>query len=148
MKRIIFLLSSFILLFCLVSCSNNNTYDFVIYEPDINNLDLSDNKEIKRFTISYDEDAKYVSDTLIKKNTNVYKFQNNTIDYLILEEDTYGLYYKYAFFSSYELCEHGQIDITDALLMVDGVKSDYYIGNLEVSGVKEVSLVLNGNISN
>ena len=45
----------------------DGSFEFVIYESDSDNSDLSDNKVVARYTIEYN-DCKTVTDTLIQKD--------------------------------------------------------------------------------
>ena len=77
----------------------DGSFDFVIYESDSNNNDLTDNKVVARYTISY-VGCKTVTDALIKKNGKYY-FSENSNDYLVLVDSMYGLSYTEGYFKNY-----------------------------------------------
>ena len=69
---LMFLLASIsILSSCLGKPIVVGSYDFVIYESDSDNSNLSDNKVVARYTIQY-MDCKTVTDTLIYKDGKYY----------------------------------------------------------------------------
>ena len=86
-----------------VSCGQQNpvdgSYEFVIYEKDANNEDLSDNKVIAAYHIEY-ANCKTVPETLIRKGS-IYFFSESSPDYLVMKDSQYGLSYSEGYFQGY-----------------------------------------------
>ena len=60
----------------------DGSFDFIIYESDADNTNLSDNPIVARYHIEY-VDCKTVTDALLKKEDKYY-FSEDSNDYLIL----------------------------------------------------------------
>ena len=69
----------------------DGAYNFIIYESDSDNSDLSDNLIVANYRIEY-VGCKTVTDTLIKKGS-AYFFNEKSPDYLILKNSAFGLSY-------------------------------------------------------
>lgn len=118
-------------------------YDFIIYESDSDNSDLSDNPIVAKYHIQY-VDCKTVSDTLIKKGDSYY-FSEDSEDYLVLVNSAYGLSYKDGYFKNYYECADGNaIDISWSYTAVNGDSASYGIGETPLEGLIEYGLVING----
>jgi len=116
------------------ACDNtllDGTYDFVIYESDFDNSNLTDNKVISSFTITYSQ-CSTVVDTLIKDG-NRYYFDVSKADYIVMEPSTYGLMYKKGYFSDYSECKNGEIDVS--------MSGTYINGKMAMVGISDVSLL-------
>ena len=139
-----------ILIACLVTtltCCNqkvevDGSYDFVIYESDSDNSDLSDNKVVVKYTIEYVA-CKTVTDTLIEKDGKYY-FNKKSNDYLVLTDSGYGLTYTEGFFENYFECSNGAIDVSWSYTAVNGKSSTVGIGETPLSGLVEYGFVING----
>ncbi len=131
----------------LAGCSQNKavdgSYEFVIYESDSNNNDLSDNKVVVSYHIEY-SNAKTVTDSLIKKGS-AYFFTETSPDYLILKDSGYGLSYSEGYFQNYSGCSNGeQIDVSWSYTAVNGAMASKGIGETPLEGLKEYGFVING----
>ena len=149
MKKIIFvvalLLASFVTM--LTGCEKapevDGTFDFVIYESDGDNSNLSDNKIVAKYTISYTK-CKTVSDALIHKDGKYY-FSENANDYLILVDSAYGLSYTDGYFENYFECSGGKaIDVSWSYIAVNGEAANKGIGEIPLDGLVEFGFVING----
>lgn len=121
----------------------DGSYDFIIYESDSDNTDLSDNPIIAKYHIEYTS-CKTVTDTLVKKGS-VYFFSDDSPDYLIMKNSAYGLSYSEGYFQNYSGCEDGdQIDVSWSLTTVNGVVASTGIGETSLDGLKEYGFVING----
>lgn len=119
------------------------SYDFVIYESDGDNTDLSDNKVVARYHIEYTE-QKTVTDTLIKKGSKYY-FSSDSSDYLVLEDGGYGLSYTNGYFENYADCAGGkEIDVSWSYTAVNGNAATAAIGETSLDGLTEFGFVING----
>lgn len=129
------------------SCSQKPTvdgaYDFIIYESDSDNSNLSDNPVVARYHIEY-TNCKTVTDTLIKKGS-AYFFSEDSSDYLILKNSAYGLSYTEGYFSNYSECSNGeQIDVSWSYTSVNGISASNGIGETSLDGLEEYGFVING----
>ena len=121
----------------------DGVYDFVIYESDSDNSNLSDNVVVARYTISYVA-SKTVVDTLIFKDGKYY-FSTESNDYIVLEDSMYGLSYKEGYFKNYHECSSGNaIDISWSYTAVNGESATSGIGETSLEGLVEYGLVING----
>lgn len=131
-----------ILIGCTKAPTVDGTFDFVIYESDEDNSNLTDNKVVARYTIEY-KNCKTVTDALIKKG-NKYYFTNDSEDYLILEDSAYGLSYTYGYFANYFECSGGiAIDVSMSYTAVNGQSAPKGIGKTPLEGLKEYGFVIN-----
>ncbi len=148
MKKIcVLFLNSILAIISLCSChfneKNSGQYDFVIYEKDEDNFDLSNNKIVKVFHIKY-TNCSTVIDTLIEKDGKYY-FSSESNDYLILEKGVYGFSYKYGYFENYFACEDENIiDVSWSYTSFNGNQCQYGIGETPVANLKEYGFVING----
>lgn len=140
-----------LLLICLVTtllgCTPkkqvDGSYDFIIYETDSDNLDLSDNIVIAKYKIEY-TNCKTVTDTLIKKDGKYY-FSLNSKDYLVLSDSGYGLTYTHGYFENYDECKNETlIDVSWSYTAVNGKSSTQGIGETQLDGLIEYGFVING----
>jgi hypothetical protein len=127
---------------CALKPEVDGSFDFVIYDKDSDNSDLSDNKVVARYTIEY-VDCKTVTDALIYKDGKYY-FTDDSLDYLVLTDSLYGLSYSLGYFANYSECENGAIDISWSYSAVNGTSSLYGIGETPLDGLIEYGLVING----
>ena len=149
MKKVylIMLLLSFLCISTLTSCTQktevDGSYDFVIYESDSDNSDLSDNKIVARYTIEY-EDCKTVTDTLINKDGKYY-FSLKSNDYLVLVKSAYGLTYTNGYFENFSECENGtEIDVSWSYTAVNRKSASQGISETPLEGLTEYGFVING----
>jgi len=148
MKKVYF--SVVLLLFCLVTtltgCNQkpevDGIFEFVVYESDSDNSNLSDNKVVVRYVIEYN-DCKTVVDALIKKEGKYY-FSEDAEDYLILENSGFGLTYTKGYFTNYSECVNGAIDVSWSYTAVNGEMSSNGIGETPLDGLEEYGFVING----
>ena len=131
----------------LVSCGPkkavDGAYDFIIYESDSDNNNLSDNKVVATYHIEY-KDCKTVTDTLIKKGS-VYFFTEESPDYLIMKNSAYGLSYSEGYFANYSECSGGeQIDVSWSYTAVNGEMASKGIGETPLEGLEQYGFVING----
>lgn len=121
----------------------DGTYDFIIYESDADNNNLSDNPVVVTYHIEY-VNCKTVIDTLIKKGS-AYYFNDESPDYLILKSSAYGLSYSDGYFHNYSECSSGeQIDISWSMTTVNGEMASAGIGETPLEGLQEYGFVING----
>ena len=120
----------------------DGSFEFVIYESDSDNSNLSDNKVIAKYTIEY-VDCQTVSDTLIEKDGKYY-FSKDSNDYLILKDSGYGLTYTEGYFNNYAECSNGAIDVSWSYTAVNGKSSTQGIGETPLEGLEEYGFVING----
>ena len=141
---LMFLLASIsILSSCLEKPVVDGSYDFVIYESDSDNSDLSDNKIVARYTIEY-VDCKTVTDTLINKDGKYY-FSLKSNDYLVLVDSGYGLTYTNGYFANFNECANGkEIDVSWSYTAVNGKSASQGIGETPLEGLTEYGFVING----
>lgn len=119
------------------------SYDFIIYQSDSDNSNLSDNIVIVKYHIEY-ANATTVTDTLIKRG-NKYYFSNDAADYLVLEDSTYGLTYTRGYFANYSECNDNQeIDVSWSYIAVNGNSAPSGIGETSLEGLQEFGFVING----
>ena len=147
MKKLCFIVA--LLLLSLVTMTGCNpktevdgSFDFVIYESDSDNLNLSDNKVVARYTIEY-VGCKTVTDALIEKDGKYY-FSLDSEDYLVLEDSGYGLTYTMGYFANYSECSSGAIDVSWSYTAVNGSMSSFGIGETPLEGLTEYGFVING----
>ena len=131
----------------LVACNQkpvvDGYYDFIIYESDADNNDLSDNPVVAKYRIEY-TGCKTVTDTLIKKGS-AYFFNETSPDYLILKNSAYGLSYSEGYFENYSGCSQGeQIDVSWSYTAVNGKAAPTGIGETSLDGLIEYGFVING----
>ena len=148
MRKIVLVGLFIILTVFYVGCNKkpivDGTYDFIIYESDSDNSDLSDNKIVAKYTIEY-ENCKVVTDTLIKKENNKYYFSKDSNDYLVLEDSGYGLTYTLGYFENYSECNgNNPIDVTWTYTAVNGKASNYGIAETALDELIEYGFVING----
>ena len=140
---LMFLLASIsILSSCLEKPVVDGSYDFVIYESDSDNSDLTDNKIVAKYTISY-VGCQTVTDALIKKDGKYY-FSEESNDYLVLADSGYGLTYTQGYFANYSECASGAIDVSWSYTAVNGEASSVGIGETALAGLNEYGFVING----
>ena len=120
----------------------DGSYDFIIYESDSDNSNLSDNKVVARYTIEY-TDCQTVSDSLIEKDGRYY-FSDDSNDYLVLVDSAYGLSYTQGYFSKYAECANGPIDVSWSYVAVNGSSALTGIGETPLEGLEEYGFVING----
>ena len=149
MKNIKFLVTVlFVSLVAVLSACNqkvetDGTFDFVIYESDSDNSNLSDNKVVARYTIEY-VDCKTVTDTLINKDGKYY-FSLESNDYLVLEDSGYRLTYTNGYFANFNECANGkEIDVSWSYTAVNGKSASQGIGETPLEGLTEYGFVING----
>jgi len=122
----------------------DGSYDFIIYESDADNTDLSDNKVVAKYHIEYVE-CKTVTDTLIKKEDNKYYFSKKSKDYLVLADSAYGLSYTKGYFKNFADCkDNTEIDVSWSLTTVNGQVAPTGIGETALEGLTEYGFVING----
>ena len=121
----------------------SGSFDFVIYESDADNSDLSDNVVVARYHIEY-VNCKTVTDALIKKEDKYY-FAQNSNDYLVLVDSAYGLSYTQGYFANYSECSDGNaIDVSWSYTAVNGTSATTGIGETPLDGLVEFGFVING----
>ena len=120
----------------------DGSFEFIIYESDSDNSNLSDNKVVARYTIEYN-DCQTVTDALIQKDGKYY-FSVDSEDYLILEDSGYGLTYTDGYFANYAECINGAIDVSWSYTAVNGEMSSVGIGETPLDGLVEYGFVING----
>ena len=145
MKKI-FLIVAMIFMVTLAGCNQkpvvDGTFEFIIYESDSDNSNLSDNKVVAKYTIEY-VDCQTISDTLIEKDGKYY-FSKDSNDYLILKDSGYGLTYTEGYFEYYAECSNGAIDVSWSYTAVNGVSATVGIGETPLEGLEEYGFVING----
>lgn len=146
-KLFIVVIMLVVMITSLTACSKKTTfdgeYDFIIYESDADNTNLSDNPIVAKYHIEY-KDCKTVSDTLIKKGS-AYFFSETSPDYLIMKNSMYGLSYSEGYFANYSGCADGdQIDVSWSYTAVNGVAASVGIGETPLEGLNEYGFVING----
>ena len=147
MKKFLFLVTLLLIsLVALTGCNQKPEVDgqfkFVIYESDSDNSNLSDNKVVAKYTIEYNG-CQTVTDALIQKDGKYY-FNNDSSDYLILEDSGYGLSYTQGYFANFAECRNGEIDVSWTYTEVNGSMSTVGIGETPLSGLEEYGFVING----
>ena len=120
----------------------DGSFEFVIYESDSDNSNLSDNKVVARYTIEY-ANCQTVTDTFIQKDGKYY-FSQDSEDYLILVDSIYGLSYTQGYFANYAECSNGAIDVSWSYTAVNGKSSTCGIGETPLAGLVEYGFVING----
>ena len=120
----------------------DGSFDFIIYESDSDNSDLTDNKIVAKYTINY-VGCQTVTDTLIKKDDKYY-FSEESNDYLVLADSGYGLTYTQGYFANYGECGSGAIDVSMSITTVNGSTAPVGIGETQLDGLKEYGFVING----
>ena len=120
----------------------DGAYDFIIYESDDDNTDLSDNPVVTKYHIEY-KDCDNVADTLINKDSKYY-FDESSDDYLVLEDGEYGLSYTEGYFKDYAECKDGAIDVSWSMTTVNGESASEGIGSTSLDGLEEYGFVING----
>jgi hypothetical protein len=121
----------------------DGSFDFVIYESDSDNSNLSDNVVVARYSIEYVNCAT-VTDALIKKD-NAYYFSEDSKDYLILVDSGYGLSYTGGYFQDYLECADGKaIDVSWTYIAVNGEMAQQGIGETKLEDLVEFGFVING----
>lgn len=131
----------------LVACQSkpevDGAYDFIIYEKDSDNSDLSDNNVVASYHIEYTE-CVTVTDSLIRRGS-AYFFTEESLDYLIMKKSVYGLSYSEGYFASYSGCSEGdQIDVSWSYTAVNGVMATCGIGEQSLDGLTSYGFVING----
>ena len=122
----------------------DGSYDFIIYESDADNTNLSDNKVVAKYHIEY-VGAKTVTDTLIKKENNKYFFSKKANDYLVLESSAYGLSYSKGYFKDYKDCANNtEIDVSWSMTTVNGEVASTGIGATPLEGLTEYGFIIDG----
>lgn len=150
-KKLVTLLFLLGIIVCLIGCNQkqkiDGAYDFIIYESDNDNSDLSDNPIVARYHIEY-VSCKTVTDTLIKKGS-AYFFNNESPDYLILKSSAYGLSYSEGYFKDFSGCSAGeQIDVSWSYTTVNGQAASFGISETPLENLNEYGFVINGWKSN
>ena len=120
----------------------DGSFEFVIYESDSDNSNLSDNIVVARYTIEY-ANCQTVTDTFIQKDGKYY-FSQDSEDYLILVDSIYGLSYTQGYFANYAECSNGAIDVSWSYTAVNGKSSTCGIGETPLAGLVEYGFVING----
>ena len=145
MKKL-FLIVAMIFMVTLAGCNQkpvvDGSFEFIIYESDSDNSNLSDNKVVAKYTIEY-VDCQTVTDTLIEKDGKYY-FSKDSNDYLILKDSGYGLTYTEGYFENYAECSNGAIDVSWSYTAVNGKSSTHGIGETPLEGLEEYGFVING----
>ena len=145
MKKL-FLIVATIFMVTLAGCNQkpvvDGSFEFIIYESDSDNSNLSDNKVVAKYTIEY-VDCQTVTDTLIEKDGKYY-FSKDSNDYLILKDSGYGLTYTEGYFENYAECSNGAIDVSWSYTAVNGKSSTHGIGETPLEGLEEYGFVING----
>ena len=145
MKKI-FLIVAMIFMVTLAGCNQkpvvDGSFEFIIYESDSDNSNLSDNKVVAKYSIEY-VDCQTVTDTLIEKDGKYY-FSKDSNDYLILKDSGYGLTYTEGYFENYAECSNGAIDVSWSYTAVNGKSSTHGIGETPLEGLEEYGFVING----
>ena len=145
MKKL-FLVVAMIFMVTLAGCDQkpvvDGSFEFIIYESDSDNSNLSDNKVVAKYTIEY-VDCQTVTDTLIEKDGKYY-FSKDSNDYLILKDSGYGLSYTEGYFENYAECSNGAIDVSWSYTAVNGKSSTHGIGETPLEGLEEYGFVING----
>ena len=144
---IIVALLLFSLVTTLTSCNKatkvDGSFEFIIYESDSDNSDLSDNKVVATYTIRY-VGCKTVTDALIQKGDKYY-FSDDSNDYLVLVDSGYGLSYTEGYFANYLECSSGNaIDVSCSYTAVNGKSATKGIGETPLDGLVEFGFVING----
>ena len=148
MKKIYFIVALLLvsLVTTLTGCKEkpkvDGSFDFIIYESDSDNSDLTDNKIVAKYTINY-VGCQTVTDTLIKKDDKYY-FSEESNDYLVLADSGYGLTYTQGYFANYGECGSGAIDVSMSITTVNGSTAPVGIGETPLDGLKEYGFVING----
>ena len=148
MKKIYFIVALLLvsLVTTLAGCKEkpkvDGSFDFIIYESDSDNSDLTDNKIVAKYTISY-VGCQTVTDALIKKDGKYY-FSEDSNDYLVLADSGYGLTYTQGYFANYSECTSGAIDVSWSYTAVNGAASSAGIGETPLDGLNEYGFVING----
>ena len=148
MKKIYFIVALLLvsLVTTLTGCNEkpevDGSFDFIIYESDSDNSDLTDNKIVAKYTISY-VGCQTVTDALIKKDGKYY-FSEDSNDYLVLADSGYGLTYTQGYFANYSECASGAIDVSWSYTAVNGAASTVGIGETPLDGLNEYGFVING----
>lgn len=148
MKKICFIVALLLvsLVTTLTGCKEkpkvDGSFDFIIYESDSDNSDLTDNKIVAKYTINY-VGCQTVTDTLIKKDDKYY-FSEESNDYLVLADSGYGLTYTQGYFANYGECGSGAIDVSMSITTVNGSTAPVGIGETPLDGLKEYGFVING----
>lgn len=130
----------------LSACKSKNKVDgkfnFVIYESDNDNNDLSDNVVVVSYEILYN-DCSVVTETFIVEG-NKYYFNEDKVDYLVFENGAYGLNYTNGYFKNYDECIDGEIDVSWSMTFVNGKLASTSIGETPLEGLDEFGFVING----
>lgn len=148
MKKICFIVALLLvsLVTTLTGCKEkpkvDGSFDFIIYESDSDNSDLTDNKIVAKYTISY-VGCQTVTDTLIKIDGKYY-FSEESNDYLVLADSGYGLTYTQGYFANYGECGSGAIDVSMSITTVNGLTAPVGIGETPLDGLNEYGFVING----
>ena len=148
MKKIYFVVALLLvsLVTTLAGCKEkpkvDGSFDFIIYESDSDNSDLTDNKIVAKYTINY-VGCQTVTDTLIKKDDKYY-FSEESNDYLVLADSGYGLTYTQGYFANYGECGSGAIDVSMSITTVNGSTAPVGIGETPLDGLNEYGFVING----
>lgn len=115
------------------------SYNFVIYESDSDNYNLSDNKVVTTYTINYTTKT-YVPETLIK-NEGKYYFAENGTDYFTIKS---GMIDK-VYFKDYSECAgNKEIDASWSYCAVNGQMAPKGIEETTLDGLVTYGLVING----
>lgn len=120
------------------------SYNFVIYEKDSDNADLSDNPVVVSYTITYKaSESKTVTDTLIKGENDKYYFVEGGTDYLVLKDSQYGLSYDKGYFKDFADCaSETEIDVSYSLTTVNGTAASTGIGATKLEGLTTYGFVI------
>ena len=119
------------------------SYDFVIYEKDSDNTDLSDNPIVATYHIT--TTATNVADSLIKGSNNKYYFEENGTDYLTLADSAYGLSYDKGYFKDFSECaDNTEIDVSWSISTVNGEAASTGISSTTLEGLTTYGFVIQG----
>ena len=117
------------------------SYNFVIYEKDSDNEDLTNNTVVATYTMSFTDGTKTVTDTLIKDGDKYYFVQGGT-DYITITSS--GMIEK-GYFKDYSECaSNTEIDISWSYCAVNGAMASKGINETTLTGLTAYGLVING----
>ena len=160
----------FLGLFSLASCNNENpdtnqgggsieepntneqgaSFLFKFYEKDNTPDDLTDNKVVSSYTITYDSSKEYAIDAFYSQE----KLANQKIkitltkdsqDYIVASNGSFGLFIESCYISNYDKCANNkEYPLEWSMLMVNGVSSNVGISGVKVEGLTELAFVIDG----
>jgi len=118
------------------------SYHFVIYQSDSDNTNLSDNPVVSDYLIEYTS-ATTVVTSLINEG-NKYYFTSDKVDYIILENATFGMMYTKGYFHNFAECSAGEIDVSMSMTAINGEMATVGISDTPLSGLETYGFVING----